>query len=285
MSVVVRPAGEADIEGVCDLLHTHMSAKIAKERWRLLLDYPWRPPDADRGCLAVDGERVVGFLGLVYSDRDIDGETHRFCNICAWYLLNDYRGLGIGQEIQRQSIADPRMTYTLVTATASTDRSFRGTGFAVLDDQRYRLRRDAESGGGLKIFEGPEAVEELITPAERLILGDHRAYNLRHVVFRAADQSCYLVLQNRKQGADISYHQALYVGNPDFLGRHGQAMANLLLHPGKSLFALDRRFVPHPPGWPHEPIPQARLYRSARLRPEQIDNLYSEIALLDLKLP
>ena len=141
MSVVVRPAGLGDIDGVCDLLHDHMSAKIPRERWRDLLDYPWRPPDADRGRVAVDDDRIVGFLGLVYADRLIGGAAHRFCNICAWYLLKDYRGLGIGQAIQKQSLADPAITYTLVTATASTDRAFRRAGFEVTDEERYLLRR------------------------------------------------------------------------------------------------------------------------------------------------
>jgi GNAT superfamily N-acetyltransferase len=285
VSVVVRPAGEADIDGVCELLHTHMSSRIPKERWRLLLDYPWRPRDANCGYLAADGDKVVGFLGLVYADRIIDGETHRFCNICAWYLLRDYRGQGIGQEIQTRSIADPGMTYTLVTATASTDRAFRRAGFEVLDEERYRLRSEAEDSGRLELIEGADMTAPLLAPNERAILEHHRAFNLRHVLFRAAGQSCYLILQNRKQGANISYHQVLYVGYPEFLGRHGQAMADSLLDGGNALFAVDRRFVPQEPGWQHEPIPQARLYRSSRLRPGQIDNLYSEIALLDLKLP
>ena len=80
-----------------------MSKKITPELWRRLLDYPWRPADASRGCVAVDGDRVVGFLGLVYADRPFNGRTERFCNICAWYLLKDYRGQGIGREIQARA--------------------------------------------------------------------------------------------------------------------------------------------------------------------------------------
>ena len=107
MSVRVRPAEEGDIDAVVDLLFDNMSQKVSKERWRRLLDYPWRPPDADRGYVAVDGDRPVGFLGLVYVDRPVGDRIRRFCNICAWYLLKAYRGQGIGQKIQFGSVADP----------------------------------------------------------------------------------------------------------------------------------------------------------------------------------
>src|SRR5262245_20280559 len=100
MTAIVRPAEEGDIDRVVDLLYDNMSQKVSKERWRRLLDYPWRPADADRGRIAVDEERVVGFLGLVYADRLIGGRIERFCNICAWYLLKSHRGQGIGQQIQ-----------------------------------------------------------------------------------------------------------------------------------------------------------------------------------------
>lgn len=285
MSVAVRPACEADIDGVVDLLHNHMSAKISRERWRTLLDYPWRPPDADRGCVAVDGERVVGFLGLVYADRPIAGRIERFCNICAWYLLKDYRGRGIGQEIQYASIADKRLSYTLVTATAGTDLAFRGAGFQVADDERYILRRRADPSSQLEYLEGPAAIEGLLPPEEGAILDDHRGYGLRHLLLSAAGRSCYLIVQARKQGEDVNYHQVMHLSDAGFVAAHGQAIADAILEPGRAVFAIDRRFMPEPMPWESEGIRQPRLYSTPHLAPRLIDHLYNEIVLLDLKLP
>jgi GNAT superfamily N-acetyltransferase len=285
MSVVVRPAAEADIDGVVDLLHGHMSTRISSERWRSLLDYPWRPADADRGCVAVDGDRVVGFLGLVYADRPLAGRMERSCNICAWYLLKDYRGRGIGREIQYASIADTRQNYTLVTATPGTDRAFRGSGFAVLDEERYVLSRQAGPPLHLECLEGPDTIEALLTPEERAILNDHRAFNLRHLFLRADGRSCYLIVQARKQGADVNYHQVMYLSDPGFVAAHGQAIADAILELGKAVFAIDRRFMPEPMPWETEKLRQPRLFSAPRLDPRAIDHLYNEIVLLDLKLP
>jgi GNAT superfamily N-acetyltransferase len=284
MSVVVRPAVEADIEGVVDLLHGHMSSKISRQRWRTLLDYPWRPPDAARGCVAVDGDCVVGFLGLVYVDRPIAGRVERFCNICAWYLLKQYRGRGIGQEIQRVSIADKRLNYTLVTATAGTDRAFRGAGFQVLDAERYILHRQANASSQLECLEGA-AVEAVLAPEERAIFDDHRAFGLRHLLLSAAGRSCYLIVQARKQGEDVNYHQVMHLSDPGFVATHGQAIADAILEPGKAVFAIDKHFMPEPMPWESEQIRQPRLYSTPHLSPHLIDHLYNEIVLLDLKLP
>ncbi|MGH6924823.1 MAG: GNAT family N-acetyltransferase [Propylenella sp.] len=284
MSVVVRPAGEADIDSAVDLLHGQMSSKITRERWRTLLDYPWRPADASRGTVAVDREHVVGFLGLVYADRPIAGRVERFCNICAWYLHKDYRGRGIGRDIQYQSIADKSLVYTLVTATDGTDRAFRDSGFAVLDDERYVLRRRSVSSGPIEYVEGADAIEPLLPPGEQAILRDHRGFNLRHLLLRAGGRSCYLIVQARKQGEDVNYHQVMHLTDPGFVAAHGPAIADSILEEGRAVFAVDKRFLPEPMPWESEKLRRPRLFSAPHLDPAAVDHLYNEIVLLDLKL-
>jgi len=283
MSIVVRPANAGDIEAVCALLHENMSARIDTARWRNLLDYPWRPADSGRGTVALDGGRVVGFLGLVSVDRPIDGRIERFCNICAWYLLKEYRGRGIGQEIQRASIADPNITYTILTATAATGRAFAAHGFRVLDAERYILRRRERATAGLECIEGRCAIEPLLNAASSTIFESHRDFNLRHLVARAGGSSCYVVLQVKRKGENIDYHEILYLSDRAFFAEHAQALADVLLAPEKAVLAVDKRFLLVPMPWETEALELPRWYRS-HLKPAQIDHLYSEIPLLDLKL-
>jgi GNAT superfamily N-acetyltransferase len=153
MAVEVRPAGLNDADGVADLLHTHMSAKISRERWRLLLDYPWRPEDADCGQVALDGTRPIGYFGLVYVDRLSQGRKARFCNTSAWYLHKDYRGRGIGQLMQRQAIL-PDQTYTTLTATKASESALRRAGFKTLDSERCLFSPQPKTGPPLDILEG-----------------------------------------------------------------------------------------------------------------------------------
>lgn len=285
MSVIVRPAEEGDIESVVDLLYGNMSQKVPRERWRRLLDYPWRPADADRGRLAVDDGRAVGFLGLVYADRPVGGRIERFCNICAWYLLKEYRGQGIGKKIQFGSVAAPSLTYTIMTATAATGRAF-GThsGFQVLDGARYLLRRQAASSSNIEVLDDPARIGDLLDVDDRKILDDHRTYNLRHLLVRARDSACYIVMQVKRKGADIDYHEVLYASDQRLLAETAQAVANDILPSDNAVFAIDRRFLPSEQPWETETLRLPRWYRSQRVPPASIDHLYGEIALLDLKL-
>ena len=286
MSVEVRSATADDIDRVVDLLYDNMSQKVPKARWRNLLDYPWRPADADRGCVAIDGERIVGFLGLVYADRPIAGRTTRFCNICAWYLLKAYRGQGIGRRIQLNSVADPNMTYTIMTATAATGRAFSDqSGFHVLDNSRYLLRRRTGGIGDLEIIDDADAIAPHLSPEDRKLLTDHRPYNMRHLHVRAGEASCYVAMQVKRKGDDIDYHEVMYVSDPALLARSGQALADTLLANDKSVLAIDKRFLPEMPQWEAETIRLPRWHRSAFVAPAKIDHLYGEVALLDLKLP
>ena len=284
MSVVVRPAEEGDIDGVAALLYDNMSAKVSKERWRRLMDYPWRPADVSRGCVAVDGGRVVGFLGLVYADRPIAGRVERFCNICAWYLLKDYRGRGIGQRVQEESVADPRLTYTILTATDATGRAFCGSGFKVLDDKRYILRQQTGRDIGLDLADDPQRIVDELEADERRILEDHRPYNVRHLLFRAGGGACYLMVQMKRKGDDIDYVEVMHASDARFLAAHAQSIANMLLNSDRAVLAIDHRFLPQLMDWESETIGLPRWYRSSSVAPGAIDHLYSEIPLLDLKL-
>ena len=286
MSVVVRPAAEGDIDPVVDLLFNNMSQKVPKERWRRLLDYPWRPADADRGYVAIDDGRAVGFLGLVYADRAVGGRIERFCNICAWYLLKDYRGRGIGQRIQVGSVSDPSLTYTILTATLATGRAFGGNSdFRVLDDSRYLFHRRAGSLGDLQCIDDIDRIEGMIDAADRTILRDHRPYKLSHLLVRAGDDPCYIVMQVKRKGEDIDYHEVMYASDHRLLAEQAQAIANSILASDTAVFAVDRRFLPEPRDWECETIRLPRWYRSTTVAPACIDHLYGEIPLLDLKLP
>jgi GNAT superfamily N-acetyltransferase len=286
MSVVVRPAEEGDIDTVVDLLFGHMSQKVTKERWRRLLDYPWRPADAARGYVAVDNSRAVGFLGLVYADRPNGGRIERFCNICAWYLLKDYRGQGIGQRIQFGSVADPHLTYTIMTATLATGRAFGShSGFQVLDDTRYLLRRSPAARGDIDILDDPQQIEALLDAEDRKILMDHRPYNLRHLLVRAGGGSCYIVMQVKRKGADIDYHEVMYASDARLLAETAPHIASAILPSDSAVLAIDRRFLPDARGWEIETLRLPRWDRSGSVPPAAIDHLYGEVALLDLKIP
>ena len=280
MNPVLRAAGPGDRDLVVELLHTRMNAKIPRERWRLLFDYPWRPADApDCGRVLEERGGIVGFLGATYVDRLIGGTLFRICNMSSWYLLHDYRGKGYGRAMVQDLTADPNVTYTDLTATPPVHAMLLAhAGFAVLDEQRWLIRRSGVERRSAVIRE---------TNMDAPHLRHHHGFrDVRILEAETENDHCTLALQIKKKHAGIAYHQLLHVDEPRVLARHAEAIADAILPTEAAVLAIDRRLLPTAPvSAVAEAIPQPRLFKSHRLQRNQIDNLYNEVLLLDQKLP
>ena len=99
MSAFVRAASEADIDGICSLLHNKMNSKISVERWRRLMTYEWLDDKPDFGRVVESDGSVLGFCGMVYSDRLLGSETtgrrkERMVSMSSCILTDRYAGWG-----------------------------------------------------------------------------------------------------------------------------------------------------------------------------------------------
>jgi hypothetical protein len=154
-------------------------------------------------------------------------------------------------------------------------------GFAVLDRERWLLRR--------RTVPAPARIEEVAEPDGEAgrALSHHRGIpDLRAVQAVLGPERCTLLLQVKKKGEGIAYHQVLHCDDRQMLARHAQAIADGLLAHTAAVLAIDARLLPlRPEGGEVEPIAQPRLFKSRDLRPSDLDNLYNEVLLLDQKLP
>ena len=281
MSATVRPARAGDIAAVVELLHTRMNAKIPRERWARLLDYPWRPEGVERGWLVEDGGHVVGFMGTIYSDRMIGGQLRRFCDLSSWYLLADYRGDGTGDDLLRSGMAQPGVTYQTMTARRATGRKIRALGFSVLDDSRS-LFRPSGASGRLPVLRDAAAIRDRLGPAQRAVLEAHAGFDLHHALI----SDSWLVWQRKLKGEAIAYHEILHASDPAFLSAHAQDIADSIVTGERGVLAIDTRFMtPGDDQGTVETIRLPRWYRPADVAPRDVDHLHSEVILLDQKLP
>ncbi|UIJ72039.1 GNAT family N-acetyltransferase [Aurantimonas sp. HBX-1] len=281
----MRPAGEADIEPVARLLHERMNARIPAERWRRLLDYPWRPADVERGWLVEDGGRIVGFMGTIYSDRPVGGGMQRFCDLSSWYLLSDYRGDGTGDELLRAGMAKTGVTYATMTARRATGRKIRALGFDVLDAARSLFRpRQGRDRAPLTCLRDPAAIRERLAPSQRQVLDLHRGFDIHHAL--VGDPGLWLVYQRKLKGDAVAYHEILHASDPACLSAAAQSVADTLVTGENGVLAVDSRWMaPDDDQGAVEPIALARWFRSPDLAPAAVDHLFSEVILLDQKLP
>jgi GNAT superfamily N-acetyltransferase len=286
VTATIRPARADDIEQVVALL-SKMSAKVAPERWRRLFAYPWRPDNADFGRVAVNGDRVVGFVGMVHADRTVDGRRERIVNICAWYLDKAHRGRGLGAALMRRATDDPAMTYTILTSSSKTLHILAAVGYRVLDDQR-RIWRPRRSGASAAVRIEREAARIMphLGDAQRRLLADHAGLPVVSMLVGAKGENYLAVLAPSLKAGRRRYWDLLHVSDVGLFAATAQDVADVLIgRDENAVLAADLRFIAGDDrNGEREHFAVPRFFKSSRLARRDIDNLYSEVQLLDLKL-
>jgi GNAT superfamily N-acetyltransferase len=283
--VELRTAGPDDRDTVVTLLHEQMSSRISLARWRRLFDYPWLADKPDRGVVVLERGSVAGYLAVIYADRRLGGRTVRTANLSSWYLARPLRGQGIGRAMLQLATREPAVTYTTFSSNPPALRLMAEAGLVLLDDSRFLWRRTAEQEAGVAVLSGFAALLPEVPDPERQILADHRDLPVQPHLLRAAEGDCLIVLSVKQKGADVAYHEALHLGRPAVFAHHAAAFANAVLTPGSAVLAVDRRFLDGCEVVAEsEQISVPRYFRSPDLARREVDFLYSEIPLLDLKL-
>ena len=115
----VRPTTPADTAEICDLLEHGFG--IAADSWRPLCTTNWLP-DYPRGFVVTDGGRIVGHVGTIYVEREINGKTGIVCNHSGFYVAPAYRGRGLGASLSAAASRDESITHTSLTPAPVTQR-------------------------------------------------------------------------------------------------------------------------------------------------------------------
>ncbi len=249
------------------------------------MTYRWLDDKPDFGRIAMVDGQLVGFVGMVYSDRVLEGRRHRIANICAWCLNKAHRKAGFGFELMRSAIADEAMSYTILTSSSRSVSLLDAIGYSILDDDR-RIWIAKGVPAGLEIEDDPSRILRRVDSIARDMLRDHDGLAIRPLLVADRTGSCLAVFSVAKKRDDVTYYDVLYLNNPLFFATRAQTIADSLLpRDRKAVLAADTRLLQgHACDGTVERLLVPRYYRSSTLRSGQIDNMYSELQLLDLKL-
>lgn len=91
-AVKIAKARIADFERVYPLLQDFGISRITKDHWRRLFTRNWDSPEDYCGYLLDQDGEVKGFLGLLFSERTINGRLEKFCNMTSWMVKQESRG-------------------------------------------------------------------------------------------------------------------------------------------------------------------------------------------------
>ena len=281
----VRPTTPADTAEICDLLEHGFG--IAADGWLPLCTTNWLA-DYPRGFVLTDGGRIVGHVGTIYVQREINGKTGIVCNHSGFYVAPAYRGRGLGATLSAAAAGDKRITYTSLTPAPVTQRVLEAMGFAILERHVLLfppgLNAETLWQSRVDIDVNDRTVRASLGQAERRIYDDHASYDCLHMTARDAGGTAYMVVKRRLRrlrSAPIPLSQILYCSAPDVLARNLERIKLAIMWQQKTFgIAMNERLFPKAPrAIRREDIAQ---YRSAGFTPNELDLLYSEFVLLDM---
>jgi len=249
------------------------------------MEQPWLQCAPDLGRVADDGGRVVGFIGMVYSDRLIAGATERIVNVCAWYLEKPYRSRGVGVELMRSATNDDTMSYHILTSSSRTLAILDAVGYRVMDSERFFWEARAVARSEVSVESDTQRIGNRVNDNQRKLLDDHVGLPVRAYLLDSASATSFALFSVVRKDDEQQYFDLLHLDGVGTFADNAQAIANLIATEPRAILAADCRFFRSDEVDAEKfVIDVPRFYKSVRLKPWQIDDLYSEVQVMNLKL-
>lgn len=285
----VEKADVGMFDDIYAILKKFNNPRLGPEEWRRLFTYAWRDPASAPGFVLMDGPRVVGFIGTIYSQRCINNRMENFCNVTSWIVEPEYRGESIRMVLPL--VRMPETTITNFSPSTTVTKIFEQLGFQYLDTHAfifypshrvYRILRRT----GVRFITDEAEVREHLTAQQRVLFDHHSAYACTHLLLldETTGATCYCIstkiLRNH-----LHFNHVQHVSNPGMFIDHAEAIGlRLCMHTGTPLMKVDCRLlgVPRIPGAIRFRVTSPRMFKSERVAAHEVDNLYSELVILNL---
>jgi len=267
---------------VAAFLREQMDPPWSLDSWRQAITSPWPSPSSNHGFQLLDGERIVGAYVAYYAEREVAGAVERTCNLGTWAVHPDYRGEGL--RLLLELLRQDGYTYTDLTPNPTVQRIISRLGFEPLGTEAIAVPNLPwlPLPGRGRVTTDPATIERELSGDELRLYRDHAgAAAVRHLLLRRGRERCYVALR-MDAWRRLPICTLLYVGNAKLLaGMAGPFARHLLIRHGAVAHVIDGSIAPsYRPRLFLRKARSWRTFRSDRLRPEQIDYLYSELACL-----
>ena len=280
----VRPLTPDDFPEVYDKYLASDDARLTREDWRRLFE-PARPLAECCGYGLFAGGQVVGMVGMLFSERTINGQQHRFCNLHSWKVDQAHRGGSLS--LMRPALNLRGCTLTDFTPTPQVSVINQRLGFRPLDSRVTLLFcpwRRSLSEPSVAILTDLEEIVKYLNQPQAQISRDHPGPDFEHLLVEAQSQSCY-VIAARVTRHWLPYCHVYYVSDPAVFRRFQDSICRHLLEITRTRFAAvdaRRMGLPRLPRSFTVPLSSNQFYRSDDVAPADIDPLYSELSYLRL---
>jgi hypothetical protein len=261
----------------------HLNPHMPVERWRRLFVPPWRH-EGTLGQVLMDDGRIVGMIGTLFRDRDIDGAPHRVCNLHSWYVAPEHRAMSLMLLKPLLSMRD--VTLTDFSPSPRVLEISRRLGFQVLDDRVHvmpALPGPLRTGARIRVLDDEAQAARALSPTDLALYRDHQGLDCEHLLATAGGEYCYVVHTGHRQRL-LRYRRVQYLSHPALFARHHHAIRHhALRRGGHALVVGTRRLEGHAVPWSLQARSHPSLYRGDAPA-SALDGMYSELPVLGLPL-
>ena len=282
MSVELLEAKPDDFENIFPLFQKYLSRETPKEKIKRFFSNYWKSDEDYCGYMLKDNYKVVGYLGYFFYNRIITNETHKFCNIQGWVVEKDYR---IEHKMKVMEPVLDMKDYTIIglNPTKAAYINEKKLGFKNLEDSYFIIPAIGSVKGfidsKIKVFNKSEDLIQILDGTEKKVMSDHLRFSKLKYAAIAIDGILIFIVYTIRQKKKLPFAEIHYISNLDLFLAEFQPLRSLVSLRLKVFgFFIDKRFLigkVFPFMYEYKyPIPN--IYISDRLKPHQIDLLYSE---------
>ena len=278
-SIALRPIGSADVEAVARFLHLNLNARLPEGVWAAAMVAPWAGDKPNYGFMLVLGDEVVGANLAFYSQREIDGQTEKFCNLGALCVREDLRAHAF--RLVRAILKQRGYHFTDFSPSGNVIEVDRRLGFRDLDTATaLSLNLRPPSRGGDRVLDDLTQIEQLLRGPARAVFVDHReTLAARHLLVVRGEEQCYIVFRMDRRKRMRLFASVLYVSDKDLYRVFADTIARYLLRRHRAVATLaELRVIGERPKFGRMlSKPRVRMLKSDRLGDADVDYLYSEL--------
>lgn len=280
MPVSVRAIQGCDLPAVGQFLHAHLNPRISAQTWASAPLVPWQVSTPNHGFLLADRNEIVGVYLAFYSIRSIGGVDEPFCNLGAWCVRHEYRGHSM--RLLKAMLGQKGYTLTDLSPSGTVIPLNERLGFQHLNTATVLIPALPLPIGPsrIRISADPAEIERVLTGKQLQVYRDHaHTAAAHHLLLTRGHENCYVIYRHDRRKNLPVFASILYVSNPDLFTTASSDMSRYLLfrHGILAMLAEVRTIIHRPKFSLMLASPRRKMFKSERLKAEQIDDLYSEL--------
>jgi hypothetical protein len=273
-------------EDVYKLLNKFENSRVNKSHWKNLFCHPWAPPEDYVGFKLQNDRTIVGFIGLIFGEREIRGEIHKFCNLTSLIVEEEYRRETLALFLEIREIEG----YILTNLTPSKEvySICKSLGFLDLEE-KIKILPTLPSWKGIfstgdRFVSVPEKIMTYLSKNDIQIFKDHMQAICKALLYVNGNDYCLIFYKTvRRKG--LPFNHILFISNINlFMTSKNKILIKLCVLEKHIFHLIDSRILGEDFkgfAWDYS-LPRPRQFKSDKLRKEDIDNLYSEFVLLPI---